>query len=77
MRKKAAELSSCGETTLEDLAVGWGRPQAQEDVLVESGQRVAADGAAVASEMALSLSMRRRWTYLEMQRRPWLRHYRV
>ena len=76
MRKKAAEL--CGETTFDDLGLGTSAGTGNlEEVLVESGQRVAADGAAVASVMALSLSRRRGWTYLERQWRPWLRRHRV
>jgi hypothetical protein len=47
MRKKVAEL--CGETTFDDLGLGTSAGTGNlEEVLVEPGQRVAADGAAVA-----------------------------
>ncbi len=53
MWKKTAEL--CGENAFDDLwlvtSAGTGN---LEDYLVESGQRVAADGAALASVLALS-----------------------
>ncbi len=76
MLKKEAEL--CRETTFDDLGLGTSAGTGiLENALVESGQRVAADGAAVALVMVLSLSRRRGCTYLEMQRRPWLRRHRV
>ncbi len=74
MQKKAAQLR--GEMTF-DLGLGTSVVTGNlEEVLVESGRRVAADGAAVPLILALSLSRCRGWTYLEMQR-PWLRHHRV
>ena len=76
MRKKAADL--CGETTFDDLCLGTSAGRGNlEEVLVESGQGVAADGAAVASVMALSLLRHRGWTNLEMQRLPSLIRHRV
>jgi hypothetical protein len=80
MLKKAVEL--CGERTFDDLGLRLGTSAGtgnleDSEVLVESDQRLAADRAAVASVMVLSLSRRRGWTYLEMQRRPWLRRHRV
>jgi hypothetical protein len=64
MRNKAIEL--CGETTFDDLGLRTAGTGNLEEVLVGSGQRVAAVGAAVALVMALSLLRRRGWTYLAM-----------
>jgi hypothetical protein len=53
MWKKAAEL--CGEKAFDDLGLGTSAGTGNlEDYLVESCQRVAADGAALASVLALS-----------------------
>jgi hypothetical protein len=58
MQKKVAEL--CVETTFDDHGLGTSAGTGNlEEVLVESGHRVAADGAAVASVMVVSLSRRR------------------
>ncbi len=57
MWKKAAEL--CGEKAFDDLGLGTSACTGNlEDYLVESGQRVAADGAALASVLALSSPQR-------------------
>ncbi len=57
MWKKAAEL--CGEKAFDDLGLGMSAGTGNlEDYLVESGQRVAADGAALASVLVLSSPQR-------------------
>jgi hypothetical protein len=54
MWKKAADF--CGEKAFDDLGLGASAGTGNlEDSLVESGQRVAADGAALASLLVLSL----------------------
>jgi hypothetical protein len=57
MWKKAAEL--CGEKVFNDLGLGASAGRGNlEDYLVESGQRVAADGAALALVLVLSSPQR-------------------
>jgi hypothetical protein len=57
MWKKAAEL--CDEKAFDDLGLGTSAYTGNlEDYLVESGQRVAADGAVLASVLALSSPQR-------------------
>ncbi len=57
MWKKAAER--CGEKVFDNLGLGTSAGTGNlEDYLVESGQRVATDGAALASVLALSSPQR-------------------
>jgi hypothetical protein len=67
MLKKMAEL--CGEMAFDELGLRTSAGTGNlEDALGKTGQRVAADEAAVASVMmmAFSVSGPRGWTYLEM-----------